>query len=426
MYRILVVDDERTIADSIYYLLLRQTQWETEVLRTYDGESAWELLTHCKADLIISDICMPGLDGLALARNVRKAWPQCQIIFLTGYRNFEHAYEALQLGNVRYLLKTSDYDQLLALMTESLAAVDELRARFTQQTLLQAQINMAFSLLRNDLCEHLLQGKMPGVAVMDELAFDIDLGRSVLMMLYRMPPLPKEQDAAWKTDHAQKLFLHFLYRLLLDHDIQWFYGERDGALICLLQPRTLTGTAMKELQGLVWESLSDMQALIEQQTGQIPTMLFSREPVSVADVPELYQDMMHAAAQYAAQGAILKIAMQEPAVNIQRAVRHAIRYIYRHYTEDVSLLSLADAVHMNTAYFSRLFKKETGKSFVDFLNNVRMEAACRLLRDTYMKVSEIAEATGFGTPKYFHVVFKRYLHTTPAQWRDQLGKAKVP
>lgn len=416
MYRILVADDEHYITDSIYSLLMRQTQWELEVFRAYDGEAAWDLLIRFRMDLIISDICMPGLDGLTLSHKARAVWPDCQIIFLTGYRNFEHAYDALQLGHVHYLLKTSDYTQLLELVTQSLAAADAQREQFARQMRLEAQVNMAFSMLRNDMGMQLFKGKLPPKDVLDGLSFNIDLGKDVLLLFCQMPFEAGHQALA---NHAARLLLHSLHRLFAGHPVHWFYCELNDSLVCLFQPDAQVGdeSAVKAVQSLLWENLSDIQALIAQETGHTPVMMQSRDPLPVAALSGLLQDMVRISGQPSVQGAILKIATQQAPLDTQGAIRYAVQHIYQHYAQDISLLVLADSVHMNATYFCRLFKKETGKTFVDFLNSVRIESACRLLRDTYMKISEIAIATGFETPKYFHVVFKRYVHVTPAQFR---------
>ena len=408
-----MVDDERTITDAIYYLLLRQEEWDIEVLRAYDGDAAWQLLEKSRFDLIISDICMPGLDGLTLADKMRALWPDCRIIFLTGYQNFEHAYRALQLGQVRYILKTSDFSSLLHEVDQMLSSIHEQRAESRRQTLLEAQVAMAFSMLRHDLCAQLLRGKSPLPSqVGADSAIPLDVTRELLILLMRA--------GGGMNDHSIKLLLYTIHKRLADHRIRWVHFMYNNDLICLLQPESLEPQAMLSAQSLVWEAIDEGQTLIEQETGMAPTLLLSNEPVAVPCLPEQFAQMQQLSAQLSLQGngAIMRVSAQQPSLDAQGAIRHTMQYIYQNYGQDLSLLSLADSVHMSADYFSRLFKKEVGRNFTDFLNGVRIEAACRLLRDTYMKVSDIAVATGFGSSKYFHVVFKRYTDVTPNQWRE--------
>ena len=422
MHRIIVVDDERHIADAIYYLLLRQEQWDIEVIRAYDGDSAWALMERYRFDLVLSDICMPGLDGLTLARKVCALWPNCKVIFLTGYENFEFAFQALQLGGVRYILKTSDYSTLLEEVGQALAALLAEQEHSRRQALLEAQVTMAFKMMRNNTCEQLLCGRIPSVEWMRESGFDIDITRQMLLVLC----FPTQaSDSTPLTDHAAKLLIHAMHQLLLGRQVRWFYGTLEGAVICLFQPAFSEDSeahAFATTSNLIWEELPEVQSLIEHESKTAPILLLSRDAVDVTSLPYLFAEMKRFAAHPSAQGAIMRVSASQPTADAEGVVRHAIRRIYLHYAEDLSLLSLANAVHMDTSYFSRLFKKQTGKNFVDFVNNVRIEAACRLLRDTFLKVADIAVATGFGTPKYFHVVFKRYMGITPAQWREQQRK----
>ena len=89
-----------------------------------------------------------------------------------------------------------------------------------------------------------------------------------------------------------------------------------------------------------------------------------------------------------------------------------------HYPEsDLSVDSLCAHLHLSPAYFSTLFKKNTGMSFTSYVTKVRMEAAVKLLRDTDEKNYRIAEKTGYIDPNYFSYVFKRYYGVTPTKFR---------
>lgn len=99
-------------------------------------------------------------------------------------------------------------------------------------------------------------------------------------------------------------------------------------------------------------------------------------------------------------------------------VDQAKEYIMEHYPEsDLSVDSLCAHLHLSPAYFSTLFKKNTGMSFTSYVTKVRMEAAVKLLRDTDEKNYRIAEKTGYIDPNYFSYVFKRYYGVTPTKFR---------
>lgn len=103
-----------------------------------------------------------------------------------------------------------------------------------------------------------------------------------------------------------------------------------------------------------------------------------------------------------------------------RAVDKARTFISQHYTDsELSVEVLCDHLHLSAAYFSTLFKRETGMSFTAYVTNVRMEAAAALLRDTDEKTYLIAQKTGYVDPNYFSYVFKRQYGTSPSKYRAE-------
>lgn len=79
---------------------------------------------------------------------------------------------------------------------------------------------------------------------------------------------------------------------------------------------------------------------------------------------------------------------------------------------------LCQYLHLSPAYFSTLFKRETGVGYAAFVTNTRMEAAKRLLRETEEKTYVIAEKVGYADAKYFSYVFKRQMGCSPSQYRN--------
>ncbi|MCY9661678.1 response regulator [Paenibacillus chondroitinus] len=99
------------------------------------------------------------------------------------------------------------------------------------------------------------------------------------------------------------------------------------------------------------------------------------------------------------------------------AVLRAVRYIEERYAEQLSLQQVASHVHLNAAYFSHLFKKETGRSFVNFLIDVRMDKAKLLLSNTNLNVTEVSGRVGYDLPNYFAKLFKINTGLSPKEYR---------
>ncbi len=100
-----------------------------------------------------------------------------------------------------------------------------------------------------------------------------------------------------------------------------------------------------------------------------------------------------------------------------RLVRDAMNYISGHFASRLTLQEVADYLHLNPSYFSRIFKQSFGSTFKEYLTQVRIEEAKRLLANTEYSLLDIAVAVGFDNQSYFTSVFKKYTGITPGQYR---------
>lgn len=101
-------------------------------------------------------------------------------------------------------------------------------------------------------------------------------------------------------------------------------------------------------------------------------------------------------------------------------VEKAKEFIAAHFGEsDLSVEMLCEHLHLSPAYFSTLFKRETGMGFSGYVTEVRMAAAAEALRTTQEKTYLIAHACGYDDPNYFSYVFKRHFGVTPTKYRAE-------
>ena len=105
MYKVAIVDDEPVI--------VRGLTNNCRVVGTAgDGQEGMKLIREQKPDILISDICMPGIDGLTMIAGMKSEFGHMQITILTGFRDFDYAQQAIRLGVTRFLLKPSKMDEL--------------------------------------------------------------------------------------------------------------------------------------------------------------------------------------------------------------------------------------------------------------------------------------------------------------------------
>lgn len=101
-------------------------------------------------------------------------------------------------------------------------------------------------------------------------------------------------------------------------------------------------------------------------------------------------------------------------------IREIQLFICQHYAENISLNFLAEQFYLHPNYLSRLFKEKTGRNFIEYLTEIRMEKVKELLRNSDKKIVEICDMTGYDNPRYFSKVFKQYTGMTPREYRDSL------
>ncbi|HHX62762.1 MAG TPA: AraC family transcriptional regulator [Epulopiscium sp.] len=94
------------------------------------------------------------------------------------------------------------------------------------------------------------------------------------------------------------------------------------------------------------------------------------------------------------------------------------KYVQNHYHEPIHVADMADLCNMNYSYFSRYFKKLTGKTFVEYVNYIRLTEAEKLLLTTNLNVTQIAFATGFSSASYFIKIFKKQKGLSPNKMRN--------
>lgn len=100
-------------------------------------------------------------------------------------------------------------------------------------------------------------------------------------------------------------------------------------------------------------------------------------------------------------------------------ITRILRYTRQHYEMNLNTKTICDKYHCSRSHFSHSFKKETGKSFREYLTELRLEQAKHLLRFSSIRVGEIAFSVGFNDPNYFSNVFRAYEGLSPREYRTR-------
>lgn len=127
MYKLLIIDDEPIIVQR----LLLSIDWSklgiAKLYSAYSGAEAMKIIQDMKPDLIVSDVCMPGLSGIYLAKHIYEAGLNTQVVLISGYSDFHYVKQALDFGCVGYITKPIDADELIAAVQKGVRTIQRKR-----------------------------------------------------------------------------------------------------------------------------------------------------------------------------------------------------------------------------------------------------------------------------------------------------------
>ncbi len=538
MYKVLIIDDESIIRKGIKNII-NWKQLDCEVCAdASDGIEGIELIRKYLPEIIITDIRMPGLDGLSMIKQVKSIVPNTKIIILTGYRDFDYVQEAIKCGAFDFLLKPSKIEELTAVLTRAVNEINDQKIRHMEIDQFKVLFEQSIPILREKLLYDVIYGLNTNENEITEKMklFNFSIRNFVLVVM--------ENDYDEKSNSSQ--YDKHLYQFGIVSSFEEIFAEKYEVLSIMLNSSRVGFIIQKQDRvpldiEEVSEKCSYLQEVINNGFGFTVTIAVSSNGVTAIELPEKlkeclgsleyksymgnnsiiqysdlnsffryedystldkYQkqllesiksgneDLVRVSTQNIAryvttnkininymknfyyttlssinnirisvsaaeldkkheegkdiasllrlieksesaeelnsllEDVAIRIAAKVNSFNnrsIKLILRKAIDYIQEHYSEPVTLNEVAENIYVSTFYISRMFKKELGKSFVDYLNDVRIEKAKELLKDIKYKTYEVAEIVGISDPHYFSKLFKKYSGMTPSEYRETIA-----
>lgn len=528
MYRVLLVDDEEDVREG----LVVEVDWEALDLRIVglaeNGREALEMAERVEPDIVVTDISMPFMDGLELARRLRERNPLVKVVILTGYDEFDYARQAVSLSVDEYLLKPFSAGHLTELLTRlraQMAAevaeredVQQLRDHYyTSLPLLQADL-MATLLHRQKSPEYIhgkakqcgldLHGERYGVSVLtlhmdgdqsedaelkqfaalniaaevwtEHGAGHVLMHQETIVLLYvdRCGGEDGEKRQQQALENVMRSINHYLripatvgsgsivntlagvkhayedallaldYRLVPGTDPLIYIADVErqtaGKLrFDELKQQTLTRCLKAGTQAELEDALEIIFREITVEHGRSDIQMYLIEVLTnvwkaaqasgeaMEDIFgagfQLYADLFRLPGLSEAQGKVREVCLlvqHRIASGRQHVykdiVEQALSFTKEHYADpDLSIQKVCGHLHISSGYFCGIFKKEVQLTFLQYLMQIRMEAAKELLRSTEMKSFEIAGQVGFAEPNYFSFCFKKHIGVSPKEYRKQ-------
>ncbi|MHB8919275.1 MAG: response regulator transcription factor [Desulfocucumaceae bacterium] len=140
---------------------------------------------------------------------------------------------------------------------------------------------------------------------------------------------------------------------------------------------------------------------------------YLRKLVRCADIDNLYAWMREVIGEYIEYGC------KNYAGKTSASILMAVEYIRQNYQKDLTLYEMAQVIFFNPHYFSRIFKQETGRTFMEYLTAVRIERAKKLLLSSNLSISKVAKKVGYHDANYFSRVFSKKEGLSPSKYRQQ-------
>ena len=522
-----LVEDESLIREGIKKLVAWNEYGFSFAGEAQDGELAWPLIQKQRPDIVITDIKMPFMDGLALSRLIKKELPATTIIILSGYDDFSYAREAISIGVSQYLLKPLSKGQLVEMLGEvkrkkdaeqeqsrylaqfsgevqeyltgsrrafldclvsGRYSVPELleRAERLNLNLTAERYNIVLFLLEEDLLETGYSAQLANVQEDLGAAFPEDgrivmfsLGVDMIVFLVKADAEEIEQSTArcvqtleaicrplektvrWSVSVGKPVSrlsvvggcYHAARRELFHPGAAQAAGEKKTAAVVDFDPNAMDATKMdqrivekflasglsEELPGFVEDYFAAVggkavQSMMFRQyivlhiqftvNAFLEKLGYSREEARESNTePQLQEALasVEGAERYVRALLARALSLRENVINSRYTgmLQKAMDYMRAHFTEqEISLNAVACAANVSATHFSAVFSQQMGRTFVEYLTELRMEKARELLRCTDQSSGEIAFSVGYNDPHYFSFLFKKVNGCTPRDYRS--------
>ena len=366
MYRVLIVDDNPLIRMGLNNMI----PWTELNLglsgSAGDGDSAIAKWQEYNPDIVITDIRMPGKDGLFLMDYIRKRNENVQVIVISAYDEFEYAKEAIRFRSLNYILKPIDKKELISTLKKAILCLNE--------------------------CNHIThvnENNLNVFSLKDSLAIQNPVSDSY------------EENARFYliAGKPEELMMNLICILNVcsETDIELLKNNRRKIIEYL-----------KYLVSLAPECGDTVFSFIGKMENQETQGAFQSE--------EHFQKELYCVFN--------KLCEQEyiESKNNRGLAFRLKNVIDNNYWMNLILEVLSEQFNYSQVYISKIFKQECGITIGKYITQVRMKHAYEMICHTDLKIIDIAQKAGFSDYIYFAKQFKKYFGQTPGRARRSHDK----
>lgn len=535
LYRIMLVDDEEEVRKAI----IKKMDWEQLGFQiagdAENGEDALEKIEQIKPDVVMTDIRMPYMDGLALTAWIRSKYPSMKVLIFSGYDDFEYAQQAIKLNVTEYILKPVNVEELTGILNRVRENLDVEIEQRRDISLLREKYQNSLPILRELFLNELVQGNVAEEEVrpkLEEYGVDIFNAHELIAAVISVEREEREQEQYPLPLQQERRLIPISVRGLVEDQLKKYFrfvsfdsangiaviAAIDGqntqtrfidllADICkesrrilevtvtigigqgITQPEQISESYQLAVDALGYKAIvgiggtifiGDMEPvsrgklqLNQKDEGELENRIKFGTPETISEEVQILAGRMDDIRVHASQyqvymlslvncitrliqqydmdlrqifdldGGLMKLLgggqkqeeftqwLTQVACRMNETINHrrsntarqviekAKQYIQEHYQEpDLSVEMICRQLQVSPAYFSTMFRKETGKTCVAYLTDVRLNRAVELLNQTSDKTYMIAQKVGYQEQNYFSYVFKKKFGVSPTKFRE--------
>lgn len=481
MYKVLLIDDEPWVL-KVLELLVDWEKYGFEIVeKKNDGVSAWEYLKNSCPDAVVSDIRMPGLDGLSLLEKIHKEKLPTKVILISGYSEFEYARKAVKFGAFDYLVKPVEKDIVTNVLVNLKKVLDKkkqdsksmenslenyygllsLDGDVTVREFLKNhkyEVNYSEYVLlysRNlDISKLKEQCSLPNMERMIVQSIQVGKQDHITLLGYDKDSYEKIMDCVEKirNDEDERIIIGSSYIAGADDDFHRLYEMAQTAFFSELLSFTNQvriyekHSYQKEMTKLINKlgyafNKRDTDG-IEMYLDQIKRYCEDKKLLS-DEILAIYNEIAMKCNAFLSPGQSIEImnyrwfigsykSIDEVFDSLKKnlqvkeevsevctnsIVNEVLDEVKQNYTDNISLHEMAQDRNVSQGYLSNLIKKESGMTFSQHLTRLRINKSKEKLTQTNLSILEVAELVGYSDYYYFIKVFKKEVGITPFQFK---------
>jgi two-component system, response regulator YesN len=399
MWKVLIADDEPKIRRGLRSLVGRCGEDLEVVAEAEDGEVAYQKAIELEPDILLIDVRMPFRNGLELIEGLNAALPGRIVIIVSGHDEFEYAQAAIKLQVFDYVLKPVDAEGFSAVIKRAKAELESRYEAGIYASWAREQLDRNIPVLRERFLRDWVKGSLSRTEVLEGISFlKIALASPATLLAARFAArLGSGAAGSAGAEQGRRLALVAIRTVIAES-----FPEGDAYVF-----EDDTETVLALAPGRRSEDLIDLVEAIERRSAEqvfhVPSLATRTVPEPLVELGEAYDELC---AELADGG------------NCEAFVVLARNYVDKHYwNPDLCLEDAASELQISPGYLSRLMKRETGFSFVEYLNHIRVKKATILMSDPSAKAFEVAERVGYRSQHYFSRAFKKVTGASPTDYR---------